>query len=38
MDKLLESTDLDIFDAFEAFILPQIDTLPDDIINDLMIG
>ncbi len=36
MDKLLKSDNLDIFDAFEAYILPQIDTLPDDIINNLM--
>jgi len=38
MDKLLESPNIDIFDAFEAYILPQIDTLPDDIFNRLMVS
>ena len=36
MDNLLKSPELDIFDAFEAFILPQIENLPDDMLNTLM--
>lgn len=36
MYKLMKNPNINILDAFEAYIMPQIDYLPDKVINDLL--